>query len=230
MLTSEPELMLTVRAATRVASFPQWGDVPTWVTAGVAFFALIAAIAAYSKQAAAVNKLSKQIDVQSEQLKDQQEANRKQAIVLDAELSEFRERARLVERQQANAVDLKVENEYHLPQEPAIRVARVFNGSNRPIRNVRCFVRVGQEQKPHRMLWVKELADQGAGSWAALGQEEGDTALVIRPSARHGFHYVIEHSSRPWLWVTLRFTDDAGLHWQIDEDLHLEKLANRDHG
>jgi hypothetical protein len=28
--------------------------------------------------------------------------------------------------------------------------------------------------------------------------------------------------------MTLRFTGDAGLHWQIDHDLHLEKLDNRD--
>jgi hypothetical protein len=30
--------------------------------------------------------------------------------------------------------------------------------------------------------------------------------------------------------VTMRFTDDAGLHWQIDHDMHLEKLDNRDDG
>jgi hypothetical protein len=29
-------------------------------------------------------------------------------------------------------------------------------------------------------------------------------------------------------FLTLRFTDDAGLHWQIDHDLHLRKLDNRD--
>ena len=28
--------------------------------------------------------------------------------------------------------------------------------------------------------------------------------------------------------TAVRFTDDAGLHWQIDHDLHLEKLDNRD--
>jgi hypothetical protein len=27
--------------------------------------------------------------------------------------------------------------------------------------------------------------------------------------------------------VEVRFTDDAGLHWQIDHDLHLEKLLDR---
>jgi hypothetical protein len=28
--------------------------------------------------------------------------------------------------------------------------------------------------------------------------------------------------------LTLRFTDDAGLHWQADSDLHLEHLESRD--
>jgi hypothetical protein len=27
--------------------------------------------------------------------------------------------------------------------------------------------------------------------------------------------------------IKVRFTDDAGLHWEIDHDLHLEKLAER---
>jgi hypothetical protein len=32
----------------------------------------------------------------------------------------------------------------------------------------------------------------------------------------------------PDAWLTARFTDDAGLHWQIGHDLDLKKLANRD--
>jgi hypothetical protein len=28
--------------------------------------------------------------------------------------------------------------------------------------------------------------------------------------------------------MTVRFTDDADLHWQIDQDLHLKPLDNRD--
>ena len=28
--------------------------------------------------------------------------------------------------------------------------------------------------------------------------------------------------------LTVRFTDDAGLNWQVDDDLHLEQRANRD--
>ena len=31
----------------------------------------------------------------------------------------------------------------------------------------------------------------------------------------------------PCLVTCPRLTDDAGLHWQIGEDMHLEKLPNR---
>jgi hypothetical protein len=37
--------------------------------------------------------------------------------------------------------------------------------------------------------------------------------------------YDVEANSNARLAV--RFTDDAGLHWQIDQDLHLEQLDNR---
>jgi membrane-bound lytic murein transglycosylase B len=137
--------MLIGRPSTHGFSFPQWGDVPTWVTAGVACPALIAAIVAYSKQAAAANKLPEQVEVQSEQLKDQQAANRIQAAVLEAEFRELQERAKLAEREQANCIDLQVENELHLPQEPTIHLAKVCNGLQRPIRNVRCYVELSCE-------------------------------------------------------------------------------------
>ena len=32
----------------------------------------------------------------------------------------------------------------------------------------------------------------------------------------------------PGAHITARFTDDARLYWQIDHDLHLEKLDSRD--
>jgi hypothetical protein len=28
--------------------------------------------------------------------------------------------------------------------------------------------------------------------------------------------------------VTVRFTDDAGLHWELDQDMRLVRLDNRD--
>jgi hypothetical protein len=38
---------------------------------------------------------------------------------------------------------------------------------------------------------------------------------------------VIGRREFPDATVVARFTDDAGLHWQINHDLHLERLADR---
>src|SRR5436305_2840676 len=83
-----------------------WGDVPTWALGVIALLALIAATAAYFKQAGAAKKLAEQVDLQRDQLKDQQEANRKQADVVDAQLREMQQRAEAIERQQADEVTL----------------------------------------------------------------------------------------------------------------------------
>lgn len=65
----------------------QWGDVPTWVWAGIAFLALIGAMLAYRAQ-------SEQLHLQRIQLEDQR-------IHLE-------DQTRVKEREQANLVDVSV--------------------------------------------------------------------------------------------------------------------------
>lgn len=50
----------------------------------------------------------------------------------------------------------------------------------------------------------------------------------MRPGARFGFLVRLDVSAYPDTRLATRFTDDAGLHWQIDQDLHLQQLDNRD--
>jgi len=59
--------------------------------------------------------------------------------------------------------------------------------------------------------------------WLAM-----DHVHILRAGGKAGFAFpfAVAEYPQPQYWV--RFTDDAGLHWQIDPDLHLEKLANRD--
>jgi hypothetical protein len=64
-------------------------------------------------------------------------------------------------------------------------------------------------------------------SWFVEHAEDTKMRLV-RAGERVGFIFIYDVSQYPDARFTARFTDDAGLHWQIDEDLHLEKLANRD--
>jgi hypothetical protein len=102
-----------------------WGDVPTWVTAGAALLALIGAGLAYRYQA-------EQIRLQRQQLADQQEANKQQAqVIADATKSR--------EREQANQIDVEISQmdgvqTKALPEgagEP-VEVVVVTNGSMRP--------------------------------------------------------------------------------------------------
>ena len=51
---------------------------------------------------------------------------------------------------------------------------------------------------------------------------------LIRSDERGSFIFAVGTEQDPEARMTLRFTDDADLHWQIDHDLHLEKLDNRD--
>lgn len=51
---------------------------------------------------------------------------------------------------------------------------------------------------------------------------------VLRSFHKAGFVWGFTLARYPEIVPTARFTDDAGLHWQINADLHLEKLAERD--
>jgi hypothetical protein len=230
----------TTRAAGHAVPFLQWGDVPTWVLAALALGALIAAVLAYRKQADAASKLAEQVDLQRQQLADQQAANSKQARVLDAELRDLRQRAEAVERQQADAITFTPAgwpgNVPGIRSEggPDVHMALVGNESHRPVKNAVACIRSSPLDAPQPAYMVGRmikhlpmplsppslsqdwLVDQAQNSrvnllWA------GETAAFVFPN---------EISKHPGI-MTLRFTDDAGLHWEIDPDLHLEKLAER---
>jgi hypothetical protein len=90
-------------------SFPDWGDVPTWVAAGAASVAFVGAVLAYRAQAAALK-------TQRDQFADQQEANSKQAEVLDLQAQELRASLKRLEdeaaekrSEQARQVFIKVD-------------------------------------------------------------------------------------------------------------------------
>jgi hypothetical protein len=48
------------------------------------------------------------------------------------------------------------------------------------------------------------------------------------PARRPALSFTAGTEEHPKAQVTARLTDDAGLHWQVDPDLHLEKLGDRD--
>jgi malate synthase len=107
-----------------------WGDIPTWL-------AVVAA-------AGAATAAFWQLGLQSKQLREQQQVIKAQTLLL--------------ERQQANRIDLTIQND---PQgNPGKRLIRadISNRSDRPIRGVRCRVEpVRGEQRAVAMTWMGEL-------------------------------------------------------------------------
>jgi hypothetical protein len=59
-----------------------------------------------------------------------------------------------------------------------------------------------------------------------IGGSQSSALEFVRPSSTGGLVFPISWFRGERFRV--RFTDDAGLHWQVDENLHLQKLDNRD--
>jgi hypothetical protein len=57
---------------------------------------------------------------------------------------------------------------------------------------------------------------------------DGAQIPLIRAGEAASFVFTAGTEEHPKAQVTARLTDDAGLHWQVDPDLHLEKLGDRD--
>ena len=228
-------MRVITQAAGHAASFPLWGDVPTWALAVLALAALIAAVLAYFKQADAARDLARQANLQGEQLEDQRQANAKQAEVLDAQLREFQQRERIIERQQADNIELKQSTLTSLggarPRGERSYQAEVINRSPRPIMEVTCRIEpaAGEGlQEAWSVSHVGEGGMQAPGFLMPGGQVQGSGLRFMRSGETWVFTFRPDAARYPNARITLRFTDDAGLHWQITPNLHLEKLDNRD--
>jgi hypothetical protein len=186
------------------------GDVPTW---------LLVVIGAVGGGAALW-----QLGLQRRQLRDQQEVIARQT--------------RQLERAQADAIDFSWRPSAPLgqtaeAQKEEIWMGVVHNGSRRPIRDVVCRIEPGPAQGfDLGAQGVGELVDVGMGSGASMpvfaSPKLGDRVPLIRRDAIYGFKTEIPVKGHGVARMKVRFTDDAGLHWEIDPDLHLEKLAKRD--
>jgi len=72
-----------------------------------------------------------------------------------------------------------------------------------------------------RMHWVRDNASE---VWVP-----GDQLDFLRTGGFHAvFHFEVSMEEHPDPRMTVRFTDDAGLDWQIDHELHLQRLQPRD--
>jgi hypothetical protein len=179
-----------------------YGDMPTWLAVGAAVIGAAVAL---------------------RQLRDQQK------VIAD--------QTRQLERQQADQVDVALCRSDMVPPGTHTNsaghhkcwMAEVFNGSRRPIRNVDCRIEPAAGQGQHSAAQVGELirSDGLLGPGRRFHKVDAPTVRVLRAGAKAGLAFPFVASDYPDARVTARFTDDAGLHWEIRPDLHLGKLTNR---
>jgi hypothetical protein len=206
-----------------------WGDVPTWVTAGTALAALVAAFLAYRAQSDAARKQAQQVDLQGRQL--------------DLQAQVIADQIRLQERQQADQVDVAGRptdgaQAAVLPPDKGepVHMVVVTNGSTRPIREVACKIEVigadpsirhDKQADVYGLMMPYALGPAAQAETFVFGERTG-TIPVLRAGQKAAFVWSFTVALYPRFSVWLRFTDDAGLHWEITTDLHLQKLAKRD--
>lgn len=190
-----------------------------------------------------------QLDMQRRQLADQQEVlkgeverNKKRDALIGGQLLELEQRSLTYERQQAQDVDIRgsaivatipgmgVPAEDLVCAEQLLCTAEVKNESARPIRDVACRIEPAPGDALQEAGRVGRLVSfNGAVSGHVLTDQAYEPKVgLVRADAVFQFIFPVEAESHPKARITARFTDDAGLHWQIDPDLHLEKLSSRD--
>jgi hypothetical protein len=205
-----------------------WGDIRTWLTFAAVAIGVPAAII--------------QLDLQRRQLRSQQEViaadaerRKDRDTLLEGQLRELEQRTIVAERAQAEQVEFSWRSS--VPLEGREDVGQIWmgvvqNASQRPIRDVVCRIQPHPAQGfDFGALGVGQLESAGIGSAAQMpvftGAMLGDRVPLIRVGQTWGFKTEIRFADHGVARMKVRLTDDAGLHWEIDPDLHLMKLQER---
>jgi hypothetical protein len=202
-----------------------WADVRDWLTTAAIVLGFPA--------------LLYQLNLQRLQYADEAKRNVGRDDLLDRQRRELQQRAATEERKQADAVEFSWQQATPLAETPEqgpieyVWMGVVRNGSRRPIRDAVCRI---QPHPAQDFDWgaqgVGELVNVGMGSNAnALvfkAPKLGDRVPLIRAGESFGFKTSIPAADHGAARMKIRFTDDAGMHWDVDPDLHLEKLDARD--
>lgn len=137
------------------------------------------------------------------------------------------------EREQAAHVDVTWND---MPDQPGRSMAILINDSERPIFGV--VVRGRVVQNAVSLLPAVQTGEMYPAaipasmappeSWTFRSGKPGDRLESLRPGGRGAFICGFPVTPSPDGRLHVRFTDDAGLHWQLDQDHHLERLTERD--
>ncbi len=140
---------------------------------------------------------------------------------------------RLREREQAENVDVTW---HDVPGRAGWSMVLVINDSRRPIFGV--VVRARLVQNATSLLAALSAGEMypsaipagraPADSWTVRDTTPCDRLESLRPNGRSAFTCGFPYTASPHGRLFVRFTDDVGLHWQLDQDHHLEQLNDRD--
>ncbi len=208
--------MYTADVATTIRASVALGDLPGWIGAVSTFLGLIAAGFAAWYVRGQLIEMRRQADANGEELARQR--------------TEWAEADRVRARAQAEQIDIMPES--RLADLPTFGsgtywTATVVNGSNRPIRNLRCRANVEGQDKPNQLMndHIGRIAD--VGNTGKRFVKDADLRAPL-PVLRRGESVTFLSPLTPgpaWLtrfWV--QFEDDADLHWQLDSHGHLQRI------
>lgn len=207
-----------------------WDDIRNWLTALAVIIGVPVALIQLSLQ-------RRQLRDQQYVIKDEIDRNRLHDELLDGQIRELHQRAALTRREQAEAIGLDLR--YAPPDVSRQRtpeyMATVQNGSRRLIRDAACRLLPGDHRDTQQAkivgLFAKEFIRNDGTPIAPqlIDPRPGQHAPIIRSGQTYGFVFNCQPAATtPNPRVIARFTDDAGIHWQIDPDLHLQDLDQRD--
>ena len=176
-----------------------------------------------------------------------------QAKDLRKSLKERTRHQRTAEREQAAKIGFRMTSipfpafsqedasEFAVAPGETVHMAIVSNESHRPIKSVVCKAANLPETEPliapdysYSAVMVGRLVNQRFGpereppNVSLIEEIPTSRARRIRPGEAYGFVFEIKVHRHLMDSEVARFTDDAGLNWQIDHDLHLKPLHDRD--
>ena len=207
-------------------SHANWGDIPTWVTA-VATIA--AAVGAYFAARAAFQQLKGQ----REEIERQSLAQARLAELQARQLEQLDQQAALLRRSQAVRVDFKrVSITAHVSGPGDYEGVHVVNDSDRPIRDIAARMVTVMSARTLTTADGSLVAPHAQRLSPFVGHPDSprldeDPFKPIKLVRRGETAYMVW----PYAYGTLglqarvRFTDDAGIRWELDQDMHLAETT-----
>jgi hypothetical protein len=202
------------------------GDLPTW----------IAALGGTGAAAAALRQMTlqrRQLANQQQALEAETERNRKRDELLTRQLRDFDQRARTWQRRQAEKITVDFTSTTTPPpnvtvkEGDSVHAVMVINDSDRPIRDVAALITINDSdsQRASQQRWYNPATEPATGDYGVTKTTGYDRADLMKVGDRVEFAFVWS-TSTPGSRLTAQFTDDTGLRWQIDQNLHLQPVEH----